>query len=144
MFNYLILQTQILQMKRIVHIIIFLFAILATSCFGSKTEIVTLNIVDFDPETKKNRVLIDVRTPKEFAEGHLPGAININVEDENFAEKMDELNKNKNIYLYCKTGKRSAKAVAIADTLGFKKIYNLDGGFIGWQEAGKAVEKASP
>lgn len=130
-------------MKKIVHFLIFLLAIFVTSCFGSKTEIVTLNIVDFDPETKKNRVLIDVRTPEEFAKGHLPGAININVEDESFAEKMDEIKKNENIYLYCKTGKRSAKAVAIADTLGFRNIYNLDGGFISWKEAGKAVENSS-
>lgn len=120
-----------------------LLLILLSSCVETKTEITTLDITKFDPDTAKRGVLIDVRTPEEYSEGHLPNAINIDVEDDSFAEKMDVLKKNKNVYLYCKTGKRSARAVAIADTLGFKNIFNLDGGFIGWKEAGKAVETSS-
>lgn len=128
----------LMSVKRINLIVVFL--VLLSSCVQTKTEINTLDITQFDLDTAKNGVLIDVRTPEEYAEGHLPNAINIDVEDDSFAEKMDEINKNKNVYLYCRTGKRSARAVAIADTLGFKSIHNLDGGFIGWKEAGKAVE----
>lgn len=129
-------------MKKI-SLAIILF-VLWSSCVQTKTEITTLDITQFDTETAKDGVLIDVRTPEEYAEGHLPNAINIDVEDESFAGKVNEIKKNKNLYLYCRTGKRSARAVAIADTLGFKNIINLDGGFIGWEEAGKPVEKASP
>lgn len=117
--------------------------VLLCSCGQTKTEITTLDITQFDSDTAKNGILIDVRTPEEYAEGHLPNAINIDVKDDSFPEKVNEINKNKNIYLYCKTGKRSARAVAIADTLGFKNIYNLNGGFISWKEAGKLVVKAS-
>jgi|SRR5690606_17334396 len=123
--------------------LIGILLVLLCSCVQTKTEITTLDITQFDADTAENGILIDVRTPEEYAEGHLPNAINIDVKDESFAEKMDEIKKNKNVYLYCKTGKRSAKAVAIADTLGFKNIYNLDGGFMSWKEAGKVVEKAS-
>ena len=126
-----------MSMKRINLVVILL--IILSSCVQTKTEITTLEITQFDPDSAENGILIDVRTPEEYAEGHLPNAINIDVKDEGFAEKMNEIKKNKNIYLYCKTGKRSTKAVAIADTLGFKNIYNLDGGFISWKEAGKPL-----
>ena len=130
-----------MSMKRINLVVILL--IILSSCVQTKTEITTLDITQFDPDSAENGILIDVRTPEEYAEGHLPNAINIDVKDEGFAEKIDEIKKNKNIYLYCKTGKRSVKAATIADTLGFKNIYNLDGGFMSWKEAGEKVEKAS-
>ena len=130
-----------MSVKRINLIVVFL--VLLSSCVQTKTEINTLDITQFDLDTAKNGVLIDVRTPEEYAEGHLPNAINIDVQDDSFAVKMEKLRKNRKVYLYCKTGKRSARAAAIADTLGFKNIYNLDGGFIGWKEAGKVVETSS-
>ncbi len=130
-----------MSVKRINLIVVFL--VLLSSCVQTKTEINTLDITQFDLDTAKNGVLIDVRTLEEYAEGHLPNAINIDVQDDSFAVKMEKLRKNRKVYLYCKTGKRSARAAAIADTLGFKNIYNLDGGFIGWKEAGKVVETSS-
>lgn len=135
------LMNELVRMKKVNLLIILL--VLLSACQQTKSEVTTLDITKFDPDTAKKGILIDVRTPEEYAEGHLPNAINIDVEDDSFAEQMDEIKKSKNVYLYCKTGKRSARAVVIADTLGFKNIYNLDGGFIGWKEAGKAVEKAS-
>ena len=131
----------LMSVKRINLIVVFL--VLLSSCVQTKTEINTLDITQFDLDTAKNGVLIDVRTLEEYAEGHLPNAINIDVQDDSFAVKMEKLRKNRKVYLYCKTGKRSARAAAIADTLGFKNIYNLDGGFIGWKEAGKVVETSS-
>ncbi len=128
-------------MKKLFHIFLFIFAFILSSCFGTHTEIITINIVEFDPESKKNGVLIDVRTPDEFADGHLPYAINIDVKNENFKESINEIKKNNPVYLYCKSGMRSAKAVKILDSLGFEKIYNLDGGFLAWSEASKTIRK---
>ena len=113
-------------MKKVLYFIAFIFAFLLTSCMGTKTEITTMEIIHFNPEEEKKGVLIDVRTPDEFKSGHLPGAINIDVLSDDFAEKMSELNKKGHVYVYCKSGMRSAKATAIMDTLGFRHIYNLD------------------
>ena len=128
-------------MKKITHIFLFIVALIISSCFGEATKITTISITEYNPETEKKGVLIDVRTPKEFAEGHLPGAININVQNVDFSEKMNEISKKEKVYLYCKSGNRSTKATSILDTLGYKHIYNLDGGFLAWDEAGKPVEK---
>ncbi|ETN96704.1 rhodanese-like domain-containing protein [Zhouia amylolytica] len=84
--------------------------------------------------------LIDVRTPDEYREGHLPNAENVNVLDEAFVEKIQAYNKRKRIYLYCRSGGRSLRASKILDSLGFKKVINLDGGFNAWSEAGKKIE----
>mgnify|MGYP000764680514 CR=1 FL=1 len=85
--------------------------------------------------------LVDVRTVAEYSEGHIPGSININVLDEQFAVIADStLQKDKPIALYCRSGKRSKKAAAILSRKGYK-VYELDKGFIGWKEAGKETEK---
>ena len=84
---------------------------------------------------------LDVRTVAEYSEEHIPGSININVLDEQFAAIADStLQKDKPIALYCRSGKRSKKAAAILSRKGYK-VYELDKGFIGWKEAGKETEK---
>lgn len=90
-----------------------------------------------DPEIQR----LDVRTVAEYSEGHIPGSININVLDKEFASVFDSiLQKDKPVAVYCRSGKRSKKAAAILSEKGFK-VYNLEKGFIGWQEAGKETEK---
>ena len=75
---------------------------------------------------------LDVRTVAEYSEEHIPGSININVLDEQFAAIADStLQKDKPIALYCRSGKRSKKAAAILSRKGYK-VYELDKGFIGW------------
>ena len=61
--------------------------------------------------SQKNVVLIDVRTPEEFVNGHVKGALNLNFMDENFQQEVAKLNKNKRYYLYCASGNRSGKAM---------------------------------
>ena len=90
-----------------------------------------------DPEVQR----LDVRTVAEYSEGHIPGSINVNVLDDAFAEVADSvLQKDKPVALYCRSGKRSKKAASILSKKGYT-IYDLDKGFIGWEEAGKEVEK---
>lgn len=90
---------------------------------------------------KKRNILLDVRTPEEMAEGHIDKATNLDFLDESFPEKIESLNKNKTYLLYCRSGKRTAKAGAMMKAAGFKNIYMLDGGITTWVEEGKPVEK---
>lgn len=76
--------------------------------------------------------LVDVRTPEEFAAGAIEGAVNINWHDNNFAEQMNKLDKNKPIMVYCQAGGRSKKACGKLEELGFKEIYELKVGYGGW------------
>ncbi len=86
-------------------------------------------------------VILDARTEQEYNGGHIPGAININYYDENAAEKMLELNKDTAVYVYCQAGGRARKACDFLMTSGFKKVYHLSGDIIGWEKAGKELEK---
>lgn len=79
--------------------------------------------------------VLDVRTPEEFEEGHIENAQLINVKEDNFTEKVNQLDKNQPIFLYCRSGKRSAHAHQIMRDLGFTQIYELDGGILAWEES---------
>ncbi|NUY82166.1 rhodanese-like domain-containing protein [Flavobacterium sp. MAH-1] len=81
-----------------------------------------------------NAVILDVRTDDEWNEGIIPGAVNIDIyKGQGFIYEVDQLDKNKNYYVYCKAGGRSAQACAIMNQLGFANTYNLVGGFMQWQ-----------
>ncbi|QAA82731.1 rhodanese-like domain-containing protein [Aequorivita sp. H23M31] len=77
--------------------------------------------------------LVDVRTLEEFKEGHLKNAQNICVTDDDFAKQIEKLDKDEPIYVYCRSGKRSAKAAQILKDKGFKEIYDMDGGYLNWE-----------
>jgi rhodanese-related sulfurtransferase len=89
---------------------------------------------------KENRVL-DVRTAKEFATGHMPGAINIDINAPDFEQKVSSLDKTKTYLVHCAAGVRSARACGQMSGLNFPSLYNLEGGFRAWEKAGKPVEK---
>jgi len=89
---------------------------------------------------KQNRVL-DVRTAREFATGHMPGAINLDVNAPDFEQKVSALDKNQTYLVHCAAGVRSAKACGKMSQLHFPNLYNLEGGFRAWEKAGKPVEK---
>lgn len=80
-----------------------------------------------------NAVLIDVRTETELEEGFIPNAQNIDIYDTgNFMDSIKALDKDKNYYVYCRSGARSGQACAIMNSLGIKNTYNLLGGFTEW------------
>lgn len=82
--------------------------------------------------------LVDVRTPEEFLAGHIDKAKNINFNDPNFKQTIaTSLNKNKPVAIYCRSGRRSASALIILKEMGFKDIYDLEGGFLNWQAVPK-------
>jgi len=85
-------------------------------------------------------VILDVRTPEEFAEGFIAGAENIDIKSQDFNEKLDKLDKNKTYLVYCKRGGRSSKASEVMKSKGFGKVYNMLGGFMKWKEENRKVE----
>ena len=76
--------------------------------------------------------LIDIRTPGEYAEGYIEGAINVNFFDKDFNAQMAKLNMDKELYIYCRSGNRSRKAAKRLKDQGFTKIYDLQGGILNW------------
>ena len=90
---------------------------------------------DFAKLMERDYVLVDVRTPEEFAQGALPEAVNISVTDLSFPFEIAKLNKEKPVMIYCKGGTRSARAAVAMKALGFDEIHELDGGYMAWQAA---------
>jgi len=88
-----------------------------------------------------NPVVIDVRTPQEFAEGHIWEAINIDYQSAAFKDDISRLDKNFTHIVYCRTGVRSDMARDIMVGLGFKYVINMTGGYADWVSAGLPVEK---
>jgi rhodanese-related sulfurtransferase len=100
-------------------------------------------VEDFDKlRAGTNAVLLDVRTPREFDAGHIPGATNIDWYAPDFAEKAAKLDKSKTYLVNCASGRRSALACdKMVSRLGLTNCVNLKGGFSAWQKAGKPVAK---
>ncbi|WP_312557261.1 rhodanese-like domain-containing protein [Empedobacter brevis] len=83
-------------------------------------------------KNKKN-ILLDVRTPEEFAEGHVPGAINIDVKNSSFEKEIQKLDPKKNYYIYCKSGVRAKLATEKMQEKGFKNAKNFKDGMSTYQ-----------
>lgn len=86
-------------------------------------------------------VVLDVRTPKEFDDGHLKGAQLENFYSESFAQNLEAYDKDADYLVYCASGGRSGKAVKQMQELGFRSAVNLDGGYEAWQKAGLPVSQ---
>lgn len=123
--------------------IVFLVFFVAISCVKSQTEGMALvNVLTFEQKMKEEGVqLIDVRTPSEYAEGHLANAVNININDSDFKAKIEALDKTKPILVYCKSGGRSGRACSQLKEMGFTTIIDLDGGITDWKAHEKPIEK---
>ena len=81
-------------------------------------------------------VILDVRTPGEFGNGFIQGAVLMNYYDPDFAERFAALDRDLTILTYCHVGGRSSDVLALADRLGFKRVFDLRGGIVAWREAG--------
>lgn len=84
-------------------------------------------------KSDEKAVVLDVRTEDEFNEGYIANAINIDIHSgQEFIDAIENLDKNNNYYVYCRSGMRSAKACEIMNQLGFENAYNLEGGITEW------------
>lgn len=77
-------------------------------------------------------IILDVRTPPEFKQSAIDGAINIDCMGSNFIKKIEELDKTKTYFVYCRSGNRSGSACKLMGNAGFENVYNLSGGLMRW------------
>ena len=87
-----------------------------------------------------NPQLIDVRTFEEYREGHLVGARLMDIRRTTFEAQIQQLDRERPVFVYCRSGRRSLDAAKVLEKNDFKVVYNLAGGIIEWREKGKAVE----
>lgn len=117
--------------------ILLIILIVSFSC-NQKVETFgeVISVTQFENETQSEEIqLIDVRTAEEFEEGAIGHALNMDVNEvEEFKNQIEELDKSKPIYLYCRSGNRSQKAAKILQDEGFDEIYDLQGGYKAWTE----------
>lgn len=90
---------------------------------------------------EKSAVVLDVRTKKEYQEGHIAGSVLLDFNSPDFEKELAKLDKNKTYLVHCAAGGRSARTCKKMDGLNFSKVYNLEGGMGAWEKAGKPVEK---
>jgi hypothetical protein len=86
-------------------------------------------------------LILDVRSAEEFAEGHLPGAVNVAYTD--LEKRFDQFDQSQDIVVYCVAGIRAAKALKILQSHGFSHLWHLDGDYAGWVNAGRRIEGAA-
>ncbi|RPI08861.1 MAG: rhodanese-like domain-containing protein [Zetaproteobacteria bacterium] len=79
-------------------------------------------------------VILDVRTPEEFAEGHIRGAVNLDVQSPDFAKRLRALDRSKTYLVYCRTGNRSRRATVEMSTLGFRSVFHMSEGIVKWKQ----------
>jgi phage shock protein E len=127
-------------MKKLIYLVAITFTLLSYCAQEKKVELVAPTA--FAQKMQENSgQIFDVRTPKEYKSGHIDGAVNMHVYDKDFETRLDSLDKNKTVYIYCKAGGRSAEAVETMKDKGFNHIVELDGGIDEWVEAGKPLKQ---
>ncbi len=108
---------------------IYAHQIAQNSCF----ENINNEVFKTEMMATEQTIILAVRTKKEYQGGNIQGAINIDVLEDNFEAKVQELDQDKTLLVYCRSGGRSVKASLILCNLGFKKVYNLSNGYMGWK-----------
>jgi rhodanese-related sulfurtransferase len=124
-------------MKRIITLaFVAISAVLFTQCNAQQPQ---ADVATFEKELKSTgAILVDVRTPQEFAGGHIKGAQNIDIYSDDFGKRMLAFDKSKTILVYCRSGNRSAQAAQFLRQSGYK-VVDLAGGVGAWSRAGKSL-----
>lgn len=127
-------------------VLVALAAVALAGCGSSSTEEAasgeTAAVVLASPEEAQALIdtgevkLLDVRTPEEFAEGHLAGAENIDFYAADFADQIGALDQGEKYVVYCRSGNRSGQATALMADKGFGSVTDVDGGIVAWEAAG--------
>jgi rhodanese-related sulfurtransferase len=125
-------------MKNILLIATFLFV--ACSAKEKNSVNYLLDPTAFSAKVAQGATLIDVRTVEEYAEGHIEGALNLDINNAGFEENVKMLDPKKEYVVYCASGVRSGKAADIMRKDGFTSVYTLSGGIKTWKEKGLPLE----
>ena len=131
---------------------LFIWITLGSGCGKTKSiespnqeieNIVAKKAFDLIQENKDNLrfVVLDVRTPEEFSEGHIENATNVDYNSGTFKEELEKLDKGKTYLMHCRSGARSSKALIIMKELDFLRIYHMTDGMNGWKAGDFPVVK---
>jgi rhodanese-related sulfurtransferase len=118
-----------------------LVAIVLTGCSSDGATLETVapddaaTIIADNPEA----IILDIRTPEEFADGIIAGAVNIDFYESDFASNLDALDKDASYVVYCRSDNRSGQAMDTFAELGFQTVSEIDGGIVNWYEQGLPV-----
>ena len=118
---------------------LIIFGLLICSCVSSPKKQITMNEL---PPTEwaelhgqtPEAIILDVRTEEEFESGYIKGALNLDIRGgADFIASVEELDKSKSYFVYCRSGARSGQACQLMGQMGFENVYNLEGGVLAWQ-----------
>ena len=120
------------------------FSIFGVVCLMAACRSLVITTIDPDLFEKtldltSDAQLVDVRTYQEYIEGHLSGAILMDIRESTFDSLTNQLDRSRPVFVYCRSGKRSLDAANMLEKNKFKIVYNLDGGIIAWKDKGKTV-----
>jgi phage shock protein E len=131
-------------------VVLLLMAGLITGCAPSSAsveELAAVGIVDVEVDEAAELifhgdvVILDIRTPREFKVGHIPGAMNVDYRGRDFEERLAQLDRDQTYVMHCAVGGRSVRALEIFKEHGFRNVHHLRSGFEGWRAAGKEVQR---
>ena len=129
-------------------VMLLIGSVLAVGCAGEAAPpvIKDITVQEASDLIEENRgkadfAIIDVRTPEEYNSGYIEGAEMVDYRAEDFRDSIGELDRDKTYLVYCRSGVRSAGARDVMEELGFREVYNMLGGILGWQEEGLPVVK---
>ena len=94
-----------------------------------------------DTQNNPDIVILDVRTPAEFAQGYIENAINVDFYSKTFPDELNKLDKEKMYLLYCRSGNRSGRTLKLMEELQFKTVYNMTGGIRQWIAEERPITK---
>ena len=118
---------------------IAVFGLLIASCVSSPKKKTTMNELSPSEWAEQfsqtsESVILDVRTEEEFESGYIKGALNLDIRGgAAFVSSIEDLDKSKAYFLYCRSGARSGQACQLMEQMGFESVYNLEGGVLAWQ-----------
>ena len=134
--------------KKLETLVLLGILVIGVALLGGCTERITAiqaikdirvkEVYDLIGKNKDNQsfIIIDVRTPEEFANEHIENALNLDYYSEKFRDELNKLDKEKTYLIYCRSGNRSGKALSIMKELAFREVYNMLGGIIQWKAEG--------
>jgi rhodanese-related sulfurtransferase len=135
-----------MERKASIVVVLLLALTMVTTAAGSAVKNVTVGkaqILMKERTGKADFVILDVRTPEEFAEGHIAGAVNLDVQSRDFEKKLRALDRNKSYLVYCRTGNRSRTATVAMEALGFGSIFHMNEGIVKWKQQNLPLTRPS-
>lgn len=110
------------------------FALLTACAPAAPEGYTTVSVQELHAAQPSGEFVLDVRTPAEYAQGHVPGAVLLPLQD--LSTRLNEVPQGRKVYVICRSGSRSAQASQVLSDGGHRNVYNVDGGMLAWEAAG--------